>query len=61
VRVTGVEFRSACISINSIRDLVVAALVKRTKIEPHFGDIRVNANSAGVSVEGVPELVDVIV
>lgn len=61
MRITGVELGSACVSVDSIRDLVVATLVQRTQIEPDFGDVGIDSDGTGVGIKGVTELVDVVI
>ena len=39
-------------------DLVITALVQGAKVEPDFGDVRVDTNGTGGSIEGVVVLVD---
>lgn len=53
-----VELRCASVSVDGIGDLVVAALVQAAKVEPDFGDVRIDADGAGISVERVAVLVD---
>ncbi len=53
-----VELSRASIGVDGIGDLVVAALVQATEVEPDFGNVRVDANGAGISVERVAVLVD---
>ena len=56
--VRGVEFGGAGVGVDSIGDLVVAALVQAAQIKPHFRDVRVDANGAGVRVQCIPVLID---
>lgn len=53
-----VEFACAGIGVDGIRDLVVAAFIEAAEVEPHFGDVGVDPNGAGVSVECIAVLVD---
>jgi hypothetical protein len=61
MRVARIQLCSPSIGVNGIGDLVVAAFIKRAKIEPDFGDIRVDPNGARVSVQGIAELIDVVI
>jgi len=56
-----IELKSALVGIDSVRHLVVAGLVKSAEIEPDFGEVGVDTNGARVGVEGVVELIDVVV
>lgn len=60
-RIGGVELQGALVGVDSVRHLIVARLVERSEVEPDFSEVRVNANGAGVSVESVVELIDVVV
>jgi hypothetical protein len=59
--VAGVKLGSAGIGVNGIGNLVVARLVERTQIVPHFRNVRVQADGARVGVERVAVLVDLVV
>ena len=56
--VGGVELGRASVGVNSIRDLIVAALVETAQVEPDLRDVRVDAYSAGVCVKRIAVLVD---
>jgi hypothetical protein len=56
--VAGIELSGSGVGVYSVVDLVITALVQGAKVEPDFGDIRVDANGTGVSIEGVAVLVD---
>ena len=56
--VAGIEFAGAGIGVDGVGDLVIATLVQSTEGEPHFGDVGVDADGSGISVEGVAVLVD---
>lgn len=56
-----VQVRRPRIRINGVPDLIVTALVQTAEVEPDFGDVRVDPDGAGVGVEGVAVLVDVVV
>ena len=57
-RVAWVELRSASICVDSIRDLVIAALVQATEVEPDLRDVRVDADRPRVRIQCVTELID---
>ena len=44
-RIPGVQLCSSSVGIDSVGNLVVAALVQTSEIKPNFGDVWVNANS----------------
>ena len=54
--VAQVELRSVSICINSIRDLVIAALVQATEVEPDLRDVRVDVDHPRVRIQCVMEL-----
>lgn len=56
-----VEISRSGIGIDRVGNLIVAALVQRTQVEPYFGDVRVDADGTRVSVESITELIDVVV
>lgn len=53
-----IEFASSRVSIDGIRDLIVAALVETAQVEPYFGDVRVDSDGTGISIECITELID---
>jgi hypothetical protein len=57
-RVTWIELARPGIGVDGIGNLIVAALVEAAQIEPHFGDIGVDADGTRISVQGIAELVD---
>ena len=59
--VAGIEGEGALVGVDSVRHLVVARLVKGAEVEPDFGEVGVDSDRARVGVEGVVELVDVVV
>lgn len=48
--VAGIEFARTGICVNGIGDLVVTAFIETAKVEPHFGDVRVDSDGSRVSV-----------
>lgn len=56
-----VELESALVSIDGVGHLIVAGFVESTEIEPNFGEVRVDSNRSRVGVEGIVELIDVVV
>ena len=53
-----IQLGSSSIRIDRIRDLVVAALVERAKVEPDFRNVRIDSDRTRVGVQRIPELVD---
>ena len=56
--VSGVELCSPRVGVDGIPYLVVAALVEATEIKPDLGDVRVDADSPRVSVQGIAILIN---
>lgn len=54
--VGGVELFCTHIGIHSVLQLLIAALVKGTKIEPNLRNVRVEPDCAGICIQGVFEL-----
>lgn len=59
--IVGIEIGCSGIRVDGVADLIIAALIETSEIEPDFGDVRVDANGARVSVEGIAVLIDVVV
>jgi hypothetical protein len=59
--ISRIQVGSAAVRIQGIGSLVVARLVKCSQIIPDFGDVRIQANSTGVGIQGIAILVDLIV
>jgi len=57
-KIVGVEFCSTSISVDGIRNLIVAALVETTEIKPDFGDVGIDTDSTRVGVERISKLID---
>jgi hypothetical protein len=53
-----VELSGSCVCIDSISDLVVAALVQTSQVKPDFRNVGVDADSARICIERISELVD---
>lgn len=53
-----VQLRRSSVGVDGVRNLVVATLVQTPKVKPNLRDIGVDANGAGVGIQGVPVLVD---
>ena len=49
------------VGVDGVGHLIVAGFVERSQVEPDFGEVRVNSNRSRVGVEGVVELIDVVV
>jgi hypothetical protein len=56
--ISRVELLGTDIRIHGILDLLITTLVQRPEIKPHFGNVRVEADRTGISIERVLELVD---
>ena len=56
--VAGVKLGGACVCVDSVRDLIIAALVEAPKIEPNLRNVWVDPYRSGVSIKGVPVLID---
>lgn len=56
-----IQLRRSLIGIKSIVRLVVARLVESSQVVPNLGNVRVEANSTGVGVQGIAVLVDAVV
>jgi hypothetical protein len=61
VLVGGIQLGGALVGIESVVGLVVARLVQRAKVIPHLGDVGIEADGPGVSVQSIPVLVDLVV
>lgn len=61
MRVAGVQLSGALIGVQSIIDLVVAALVECAEIIPYFGDERVQTNRPRICIQSISVLVDLII
>lgn len=61
VRVAWVQFSSPLVSVQSIIDLIVAALIQGAQIVPNLRNEGVQADSPRVGIQSVPVLVDLIV
>lgn len=61
VDVGGVQVSSPCICVKRIACLVVARFVQRSQVIPNLRNVRVEADGAGVSVECIAVLVDLVV
>jgi hypothetical protein len=49
------------IGVDRILDLIVTSFVESAQVEPYFRDIWVQADCAGVRVEGIAILINLIV
>lgn len=58
MRILWIQIRCALVSINRILDLVVASLIKSTKIVPDLTDVGVDTNCLAIGIQCIPELVD---
>lgn len=56
--IIGIELRSSCIGIDGIGNLVIAALIQTSKVEPDFGNVGIDTDSARICIKRVSELVD---
>lgn len=61
VRVAGVKLGSTLVSVQGIRDLVIARFVQSAEVIPDFGDVGVEADGSGVGIQSISVLVDLIV
>ena len=57
IRVAQVKHHSASICINSIQDLVIAAVIQATKVEPDLKDVWADADSPQVRSQCITELI----
>jgi len=53
-----IKFCSTSISINSVSNLIVAALIETAEIKPDFRDIGIDADSTRVGVKRISKLID---
>jgi len=56
--VTRIQLARSGIGIDGVSDLVIATFIQATEIEPHFGNVWINADGSRIGVEGVTELVN---
>jgi len=56
-----VELESTLVGVDRVRHLIVASFVECSEVEPDFRKVWVNSNRSRVGVEGIVELVDVVV
>lgn len=49
------------ISVDGVRHLIIARFVQCAEIEPDFRQIRVNSNGSRIGIQGVVELIDVVI
>jgi hypothetical protein len=56
--VVWIQLCSASISVDGIGNLVVAALVQTSKVEPDLRDVRIDANCTRVCIKCITELID---
>lgn len=59
--VVRIQVRRSRVRINRIANLIVARFVKRSQVEPDFGDVRIDPNRSGIGIEGISVLVDVVI
>lgn len=53
-----IQLGSSRIRINRIRNLIIAALIKRAQVKPDFRDVGIDTDSSGISIQRISELVD---
>lgn len=58
MRILWIKIRCTLVGINRILDLIVASLVKSTKVVPDLTDIGVDTDRLAISIQRIPELVD---
>lgn len=56
-----IEFRCPLIGIQRVIRLIIARLVQRSKVVPNFGNVWVKTYRAGVRIQSVPVLVNLVV
>lgn len=61
VRIRRIKLCCSLVGIQSVGDLIVAALVKSAQIIPNLADVRVQSDCSGVSIERITVLVDLVV